>query len=282
MILAMCNGNYKRLMKKSELSDENFLLSPLDFEERSFDPTLRCEGYEWFFVEMIKEQQEFIKVLKDLSSSTSSIVDFENESFQNIQYLVRIENDMLSFQKINGSSMITNKKQRCILSCTVVKSVKNCYITRFQEGIFLNEYPDAFIKGNRLYFRSFDKIKTIFPKIEIFYKMASEEEVKNFRELPYLQVGKKIKFRPKHCRLIAMILDDNNINLNDYEFWKRIRGEVEVFLKDSFICKNDKFVLENQSDLNNLLDLILGRFFINRMNNYKMRAGSAVKIESTI
>ena len=79
----------------------------------------------------------------------------------------------------------------------------------------------------------------------------------------------------RNLKLIGIINDSENIDLNDESYIKQMVEHSESFETITLEIKENKFVINNEDDLNQFLKLALGRFYINPLTSDKMVASTA-------
>ena len=160
MFLVKVGRTYRKLDNTDDISE---LVAPeIDPENsREFDPEIKLEHEEWFYIEIDDEHMSMVKEYGDKFSSTVSLNDVTEEEFSKIDLIFRkVENDGLVFQKITKSKRMVDKS---ILKWRRRKAER----TIIENGIELKSENDAYFDGNnKLYFRSFRTIHSLFKGID--------------------------------------------------------------------------------------------------------------------
>lgn len=146
-----------------------------------FCPGYNLESDQVFYIENFRN---FIdkKELIELDGSTTVNQDsLDSEELGKIRLLIYENNGEEYFQRVCNNKYL-NKK-------TCLKIFGNGVELREEPlGIQINEIPDViYVKSeDRLYFRDFIKAHKIFEKLDELYREATEEEIKKFFSIPYI------------------------------------------------------------------------------------------------
>lgn len=175
MFLVKVGRTYRKLDNTDDISE---LVAPeIDPENsREFDPEIKLEHEEWFYIEIDDVHMSMVKEYGDKFLNTAGLNDVNEEEFSKIDLIFRkVENDGLVFQKITQSKRLVDKS---ILKWRHRRAER----TIIENGIELKSENDAYFDGNdKLYFKNFRTIRSLFKGIDDYYRIASQAEVDEFK-----------------------------------------------------------------------------------------------------
>ena len=281
MILVKCKREYKILkLKESDISQ--LYQSPITEQTPliEFNTEAKCELDEWLFIDLLNHKEEIITPFVDLFKSTANLNLFDEDSFSSIDFLISKpkESNELILKKITKAKRIEN------ISILQIKGKQlgpsNLKVINIPNGIELDGSIDAYYDGNnRLYFKNFNKIHNIFKGIDIFYREANEEKVESFKNSACLELsGYTRDIGIRNLKMIAIIKDNPKIKLEEPEYIQQMIRQASNFDAITLSVENNKFIINNESDLSQFLKLALGRFYINPLTDDKMLANTAKTI----
>ena len=284
MILAKCKREYKILkLKKADINQLYQLYqSPITAQTQliEFNTEAKCEPDEWLYIDLLNHKEEIITPFLDLFKSTAILNTFDDDSFSSIDFLITKakESNELILKKITKAKRLENISILQIKGRQVGPSALK--VINIPNGIELDGNIDAYYDGNnRLYFKNFNKIHNIFKGIDIFYREANEEEVASFKNSACLELsGYTREIGIRNLKMIAIIKDNPKINLDQPEYIQQMISQASNFDAITLSVENNKFIINNESDLSQFLKLALGRFYINPLTDDKMLANTAKTI----
>lgn len=160
------------------------------------NPQYALEDEEWFYIELVDtdKKEEMLGGYIDASKSMASINQIRGDCYSEVDCIFGVDGYNILFTKITPSFVIKNK---FIIEIGPIKKLdlKQAQIRSQAAGIEFNPSKiDAFYKGdeNKLYFRSFRTVNSLFSGINEYYRDASEQEVRKFLELDIFEVDKSI------------------------------------------------------------------------------------------
>ncbi|TLD86569.1 hypothetical protein [Helicobacter sp. MIT 05-5294] len=182
--------------------------------------------------------------LKDLA--TIYVFDRINDKIhlyiQRIMPTARIEKTYLSFNPDIKLAHIENKVNVVIYNYT---------------HLYWNQ------ETQKIYFTKFSDLEKVFPAFTIYYRDATKEDVKNFKDAtkyPFLQVRiTDFESLPKtKLKTIAMIVDElEKVKVKEnFEEYK----QYALKYKQSFV-KNNKFEISDAKDIDHLADIVFRKFY---------------------
>ena len=143
MFLVKVGRTYRKLDNSDDISE---LVAPKIEPENciEFDPELRLEAEDWFYIEIDDEHISMVKEYEDKFSNTAGLNDVNEEEFSKIDLIFRkVENDGLVFQKITKSKRMVDKS---ILKWKY--NSRRAERTIIENGIELKSENDAYFYGN--------------------------------------------------------------------------------------------------------------------------------------
>ena len=281
MILAKCKREYKILkLKKTDINQ--LYQSPITAQTQliELNTEAKCEPDEWLYIELLNHKEEIITPFLDLFKSTAILNTFDDDSFSSMDFLITKakESNELILKKITKAKRLENISILQIKGRQVGPSALK--VINIPNGIELDGNIDAYYDGNnRLYFKNYNKIHNIFKGIDIFYREANEEEVASFKNSACLELsGYTREIGIRNLKMIAIIKDNPKINLDQPEYIQQMISQAANFDAITLSVENNKFIINNESDLSQFLKLALGRFYINPLTDDKMLANTAKTI----
>jgi hypothetical protein len=270
MFLVKVGQIYRKLENTDDISE---LVAPeIDPENsREFDPEIKLEHEEWFYIEIDDEHMSMVKEYGDKFSSTVSLNDVTEEEFSKIDLIFRkVENDGLVFQKITKSKRMVDKS---ILKWRYRRAER----TIIEKGIELKSENDAYYDGNnKLYFRSFRTIHSLFKGIDDYYRIASLAEVDELKRIDLVTFS-DFEIKSNNLKMVA-ILKDDEIDLSDTSIISTLLTSYEQYPEQDFKVSEGKFIIDTNKRLTSFLKLALGRLYTNPITSHQMEASSARRL----
>ena len=274
MFLVKVGRTYRKLENTDDISE---LVAPeIDPENsREFDPEIKLEHEEWFYIEIDDEHMSMVKEYEDKFLNTAGLNDVNEEEFSRIDLIFRkVENDGLVFQKITKSKRMVDK--------SILKwwgNLRRAERTIIENGIELKSENDAYFDGNdKLYFKNFRTIRSLFKGIDDYYRIASQAEVDEFKEFNLIRFIKEFKIKTNNLKMLA-VLKDYGIDLNDVAVKNTLLRTYSQYPNQEFeLDDNQNFIIDSNRKLTCLLKLALGRLYTNPITHHKMEANHAKKL----
>lgn len=274
MFLVKVGRTYRKLENTDDISE---LVAPeIDPENsREFDPEIKLEHEEWFYIEIDDEHMSMIKEYEDKFLNTAGLNDVNEEEFSKIDLIFRkVENDGLVFQKITKSKRMVDK--------SILKwwgNSRRAERTIIENGIELKSENDAYFDGNdKLYFKNFRTIRSLFKGIDDYYRIASQAEVDEFKEFNLVSFVSDFKIKTNNLKMLA-VLKDYGIDLNDVAVKSTLLRTYSQYPNQEFeLDDNQNFIIDSNRKLTCLLKLALGRLYTNPITHHKMEANHAKKL----
>lgn len=229
-----------------------------------FNTEINLELDEWFFIKFTNEEDD--EIMKNYRLNTTEMNKIND--FKNIDVIYKRINNEIIFQKITPKKKI-NKKLFLGID-KIINIVEN--------SIEISEEVDAYYNDKTLYFKNFIKIKNLFKGIEKFYRVATEEEIKNFFEMSICDIKETINFGERNKKLLALINDDDKIEFSDKNFQKKLVDYSKKFPELNLKIERNQFIINDSKELGKFLKLILGRYSFNPITKEKVSILAAKKM----
>ncbi|MDU2538169.1 hypothetical protein QM962_06240 [Streptococcus hohhotensis] len=274
MFLVKVDQKYRKLDNSDDISE---LVAPMIEPDNiiKFDPEAQLEHEDWFYIEIDDIHMPMVKEYGDKFLSTVSLNDVTEEEFTKIDLIFRkVENDGLVFQKITKSKRMVDK--------SILKWIPNIgkpERTIIENGIELKSAIDAYFDGNdRLYFKNFRTIRSLFKGIDDYYRIASQAEVDEFKQFNLVSFVSDFEIKTNNLKMLA-VLKDYGIDLNDIGVKRTLLRSYSQYPNQEFeLDENQNFIIDSNRKLTCLLKLALGRLYTNPITHHKMEANHAKKL----
>ncbi|MEZ7641378.1 hypothetical protein O3650_02745 [Streptococcus sp. 20925_1_24] len=274
MFLVKVDQKYRKLDNSDDISE---LVAPMIEPDNiiKFDPEAQLEHEDWFYIEIDDIHMPMVKEYGDKLLSTVSLNDVTEEEFTKIDLIFRkVENDGLVFQKITKSKRMVDK--------SILKWIPNIgkpERTIIENGIELKSAIDAYFDGNdRLYFKNFRTIRSLFKGIDDYYRIASQAEVDEFKQFNLVSFVSDFEIKTNNLKMLA-VLKDYGIDLNDIGVKRTLLRSYSQYPNQEFeLDENQNFIIDSNRKLTCLLKLALGRLYTNPITHHKMEANHAKKL----
>ena len=212
-----------------------------------------------------------VKEYEDKFLNTAGLNDVNEEEFSKIDLIFRkVENDGLVFQKITQSKRLVD---RSILKWGYRRAER----TIIEKGIELKSENDAYFDGNnKLYFRSFRTIHSLFKGIDDYYRIASQAEVNELKRINLVDFS-DFEIKSNNLKMVA-ILKDDGIDLSDTSIISTLLTSYEQYPEQDFKVSEGRFIIDTNKRLTSFLKLALGRLYTNPITSHQMEASSARRL----
>lgn len=156
-------------------------------------------------------------------------------------------------------------------------SFDSCKIIKNSSLIMLTGNTDVFWDANakRLYFKNFRTAKSIFPKLEKFYRQANEEDLKRFANHPLIAIPANKKFGERALGKIAMMIDEKSL---DNKVLSDLQAYANEYKQEMPAIENNKIVISTNKEVDLLYKLVNELFFTTLRSQEKRAANSFQKI----
>ncbi|HEH9404281.1 TPA: ATP F0F1 synthase synthase [Aeromonas bestiarum] len=239
-----------------------------------YNPDHNLDEDAWFKIEGFSHKGFCLDLLKQDFDSK----DYNNltkDNFYKIAFLFAVQGDDFYFQKITPSLFV---KRKTLIFGEVAK------LEQSQTRLVINSLPDAvyFKAADTLIFRNLATISSIFTGIDELYKEATNEEVEQFLDEPFIELSddysldKVSKPNRKRIGLAMATLEamsaDDKANMLDY---------IDDYCGEQMLKldrEKKKFEISNDDELKILLYGIEQRFYTTPFSHEKRLANSVLAI----
>jgi hypothetical protein len=268
IVIAKVNGrnSYKKLLSNCRLYKmPSNLLSASEYI-----PDTMVSDDEWFELKDFSKKDYFPKLLKNKFDSTNYPESISIET-DKISYIVSYQDDNnFFFQRVPKAQLL--KKKFVSLGNTI----------EFNENthcIIINDFADAIYKKDEdiLYFKDLAYISPIFYGIDELFKEATEEEVKDFLNMPFISLSDGFcssfvkKQNRKRIALAKQVIKDIRKDA------KPLLEYIHEYCPELKYVKS-VFTISNKEALQYLLWGIQERYYTTPVGNEKRVANSIKKI----
>jgi hypothetical protein len=237
------------------------------------------EEDEWFFIELDDEHKSMIQPYVSSAASTADLNPITADDYMAVEAIYKVikgESNTIEiiFQKITKTNKIVSKRFLLFGDHPEIQEQKN--------SIEFSTRQDAYFDGhNKIYFKKFSSIRSLFEGIEDYYREATDKEVKQIRNSKLLEISDGIKIGIRNRKKIATLLNDDSIKLDDKSFQDKLRKCASKYSEAGFkIDGNGKFIITNDRELGIFLSLAGGRFYTSEMTGDKMEAHEVSKLKT--
>lgn len=256
-----------KYIKVAEIDNPSEVLPNLSIENPcQFSGKYKAEDDEIYYVDLSGDDQILEKYIQASTSSVDIPVitkqdfpdlnviyvvdDSENIKFQRVWTKYYFKRGFLGF---SGSSVCTIKQNDTIITLTGNTDA----------------YYDASEK--RLYFKNFMTIKSMFPGIEMFYRVATAEDVKNFKDTPIIDFDENdVKLSDTSRRKIADMIDSGVLNNSKLS---ALQSYAEKY-NQSLNVNNGKIKIAHDSDIRLLYKIVNELFYTTEISHRKRESNS--------
>lgn len=243
-----------------------------------YTPDYKLDDDEWFKIEGFDQTLYCLDLLKT-SFDSKEYNDIEKKEFDEISYLVSVQNNCFYFQNITPSSFLRLKT----IFYGEIPLGEVSKIVDDNKQIVIKKIPDAIYDPNSksLLFRDLSMITGIFNSIGDLYKEATQTEVNSFLKQSFIKQStayESEKVSALNRRLINVAMAAVS------KLTVKEREKMFVYVNDYcssqivFDAKNKHFEINNDSDLKHLLYGIHQRFYTTPFGKEKMLANSVKPI----
>lgn len=275
-LIAKIKDRKKSLTYYKVLSPEKdvFEINIVELQLLDYEPDYKLDEDNWFKIEQFSQQHFCIDLLRRPFTS-AEYNDISTGQYANIAYLCVYQGKDYYFQKVTPSLYLT-RKTLCFGENVRLDDDNS-------SRLVINERPDAiyYKATDTLIFRNLATISSIFKGIDQLYREATNEEVTNFLNQPFIQVSgeygvdKVSKSNRKRIALasttLAAMSAEEREQIIDY-IDDYCAGELE------FITDERKFDIGSDQDLALLLYGIEQRFYTTFIGGEKRVANSVRRL----
>lgn len=196
----------------ASLSGVAFYQMPNVTSSIEFVPDILLEWDSWYYVTLNETQiQEMLWPYINNTSGATSTSTINDQNYDEVAALFLIENNAAN---TNPPKMIVSKVTAWKIlqpRKVIVLSVWWAEIVEREKAISFDGYIDAYYDwANKLFFKRFSGIKSLFKNIEVFYKKATEEQKMEFLNNDFFTTTKnrdRFNVWDRNMRRIALVMD---------------------------------------------------------------------------
>jgi len=252
-----------------------------DEESISFDPERKLEEDEWFYVEPTEAQKlEIIAPYTNTIGSIDTINPIRAEDYAHIRAICLVEIGEGEGEDEGEINLVLTKVYPRFYTMTkkILKWEDGPALETQSRTIDFSAKVDAFWKENRLYFKSYMAVKTVFDGLENFYRVATEAEKTDFLGKEFFECeDTSITVKPRNLRKIAAIMDaiswDDPEIRSEYIAYANRYPNLGVVITDA-----NKMRIESNKDLTKILNVLEERLYTTPITNQPREANSVSPI----
>lgn len=271
----------KRAQPYRKITSDNPVFDTVDFSVLSsveYSADYKLDEDEWFKLENFNTASYCLDLLKTNFDSKDHN-DITKSEFEEISYLVSVQNNSFYFQNVTASSFLRLKTifYGEIALGDVSKIVEN------NKQIVLKKIPDAVyeVSSNTLFFRDLSAITSIFDGIGLLYKDATQTEVDTFLQQSF--INKSSDYKSENVSALNRRLIKSAV---DIIATLSPQQQSQMFQYVDSYCANDitfdpqtkKFEINSDADLKTLLYGLQERFYTTILGQEKRLANSIKKL----
>lgn len=267
----------KRSVPYRKITSGQNVFEEVDFSNITnvlYTPDYKLDDDEWFKIENFDQSPYCLDILKN-SFDSKEYNDIEKKEFDEIAYLVSVQNNCFYVQNITPSSFLRLKT----IAYGDLPLGEVSKIVDDNKQIVIKKIPDAIYQSSSksLLFRDLSMITGIFNSIGDLYKEATKAEVDSFLQQSFIKLDNDYKTEK------VSVLNRKLINVAMTAVSKlSVREREEMFDYVNDYCSSQivydaqkkHFEVNNDSDLKHLLYGIHQRFYTTPFGKEKMLANS--------
>lgn len=270
-LLAKVNDKFNNNYKKVISNELEFFTLPNLTNHYEFTPSYKLNDGEWFTINNFSKENFCIDLLIN-ELDTTAYREISNKDFHNISYLCAFQDDTIHFQRVFKRSILEKK--------TILLLGDSTTINNSPKQIILSENADAIYKKNEdtLYFRKLETIAPIFPGIYTLYREATNDEIENFLNLPFIEISNDYNVervgKANRQRISLALEDFNNFTLDEKKDIFNYTSTYYPQLK----YNGTSFTIGTDEDMKHLLYGLEQRYYTTPVTKEKRLANSVKKI----
>jgi hypothetical protein len=239
-----------------------------------YTPDYKLDDDEWFKLENFDQQPYCMDILKN-SFDAKEYNEIEKDQFEEISYLISVQNNSFYFQNITPSSFLRLKT----IFCGDLPFGELSKIVENRKQIVIKQIPDAIYdpKSKSLIFKNLSMITGIFSTIGELYKEATQIEVDDFLQESFIKKHASYELKKVSVlnrRLITAAIEAiSKLTVKEKE---EMFDYVNDYCSQQIVFnpKGKSFEINNDNDLKYLLYGIHQRFYTTPFGKEKMLANS--------
>lgn len=258
----------KEKYRKVITMDSSFYECPENLSNNhEYTPSYKLENDEWYSISDFSKKEfcnEFIN--NELDTTAYKVLD--KAELCDVIYLCALQDDICYFQRVFKHSVLEKKRAISLGDeITVKKNLKQIVLSDIADAMYI-------INDDKLYFRKLETIAPIFRGIDSLYREATNDEISEFLEEPFIQVGEEYsveKVGKANRQRIAMVIE----NFNHLE--QEQKSEIFQYINRHYPqleFDGTVFTIRGEDDMKYLLYGLEQRYYTTPATNEKRIANS--------
>lgn len=258
----------KEKYRKVITMDSSFYECPENLSNNhEYTPSYKLENDEWYSISDFSKKEfcnEFIN--NELDTTAYKVLD--KAELCDVIYLCALQDDICYFQRVFKHSILEKKRAISLGDeITVKKNLKQIVLSDIADAMYI-------INDDKLYFRKLETIAPIFRGIDSLYREATNDEISEFLEEPFIQVGEEYsveKVGKANRQRIAMVIE----NFNHLE--QEQKSEIFQYINRHYPqleFDGTVFTIRGEDDMKYLLYGLEQRYYTTPATNEKRIANS--------
>lgn len=256
----------KKLYTIPELTDELSI---------AFDPEKKLAQDEWFYIKPNLDQKKtLINPYLETIESIDTINPITAEDYPNIRAISLVEKnegvEYLFLTKVYPRFYTMKKK---------IFSWNDGPVLETQSStVDFTAKLDAFWKDGKLYFKSYNNIKSVLNGLEDFYRVATEEEKNDFLKKDFFECDDlNIVVKQRNLRKIASVLE--SITWSDSKTRKKYIDYANLYPTLGVnISDSGKMKIESNQDITRILNVLEERIYTTPITGEAREANSVTAL----
>lgn len=255
-----------------------FYAIPAIAHKLRFNPEVKLESNEWYYVELSTDQlANMIKPYLDTALSSGDLNNAAEGEYRDIVCIYRVfEDQKIIFTRITESYKVRAQK---ILR---FRDTEQAEVYTERDSIVFDGRVDGYFDGqNKIYFKKFNRLTSIFPGFNEFHRLATEVEKRNFLDVELFKIDglEPSMIGQNDSKKIAKILANETISLatgaSDESILASARRHSELSI---VITEDNRILLNNQFALKPVLKIIMGKYFTSEITGEPLEAVGTIPI----
>lgn len=243
-------NNFIRILDEniSEFWNQNIIekAKEIDFTQNL---NYKLEENEVFFINYKDED------IDDGFINTTNSNSIKEDDFSNLKVIYYKLGDLIYFQRILPSALITSSWLTFVTLDTGKKGVKIDQTPRIKFENRTDIILDT--KNQKIYFKVFNDLEKVFPNFSKYYREASEKEFNDFKDLGKRQLTK-----------IAQIIDKIGYFQDNIKDYKKYAKDYDI-----------TFEINTKDQIDQFHALVLENFYKTPISDEKRMSNSNIKIK---
>ena len=263
---------YRKLLSDTGLFQE---ISLDDVECITYSTDHNLDEDSWFSINDFSNKPYCLSILKEDSFDSKDYESLGRDKFEELNYLISIQNDDFYFQNITNSTFIRQKG--------IIFFGESAKLEEDSTRLVIKEYPDAiyFKDSDTLIFKNLATINAIFTGIDTLYKEATEAEVNQFLSEKFIKLGDDYSIesvsKPNRKRISFALEALSSLSPNQktdmFQYINTYCGSDIVFDQDT-----EEFQINSDKDLKNLIYGLQERYYTTNWGQEKRLANSVKRL----